>query len=940
MNKKLISFAVLTAIILSIFSFSPAYAAKTVNREEYAKAGAVLTALGVEQGFDSETLMLTAKISRMEFMKKIMNILLPGNVGTENKYYFADVSANDTGYCALAAAVDMGIVSYYEGCSFRPNDALTFEEAAKLLVCVMQYSVLADARGGYPAGYIDAAKELHLSAGVANTGDSFSYGDAVMMLFNMLTLPAPAFRYETGRQGDTKYIADSGSTMMSLYCGVEEFRGTVSAIYCTGLNDSTGTGTRGKLEITDKTGFKMQLDTKDYTDLLGYRVDAFYKENTANGTYSIVYMEKDNNTVLSIDGPDVLSYDAAENAICYIKATHNADGSVRSEKEVKQQIPLSADVIYNGQFAENVANALQMLNESETYTADSVVFIDNNSDGQYDVVSVSAYRTIIADNVIDSEEEIQIIDYYASEPLTLDTSENAMWLKIKNENLEETTTLPARTKGTVFSVFESMNSSKPVVEVICSETELIGSAVRIREDLITITPTEFNPASTTIVWNPEQYGYTDVECPLTDSTYKNLKDIPLGSYYYVFRFDHNGNVAGAMEYTYMKAYKNTSTYVNVPFGIVSGVSVDEFANTLKIKMFTSTATEFGCRMDIYNTAAHFSFNSNRVKDVSDYDWRELLRSKLITYRVNSNNEITQIHTASTTRKNGELAYSTVVPEGTSDFRYKSNNGIFASNTTGKQIVTSSTDTKFFVVPDETVPASERDGYFRQAVRNHQFQNDISYRVEGYTFREDSVMSDIVLCYRGALDDIGLRCYFVVDDVSVGLNNKGEVCDMVSGMSNKNAGFLTSEGRHFVDADGNEIELKPGDVVRPYFNYDYDVIKVDRYYDFENDSTGSWANTYGGSIEVYAGDVYAADALGIAICPAGAELSFENARLYSPRSGMPVYVFDCGKKTEHIRNGSITEAVSGQKASGSCSRAFVFSTNGEPQIFVIYNNIER
>ena len=941
MKKKLISFAVTAVMILSIFSFPSVNAVKSVDHNEYTKAGGVLSALGIEQNFDSDTLMLGTKITRLNFIKKVIGIVLPNGAKSENKYYFADITAEDDGYDIVAAAVDIGIISYYDGCEFRPNDALTYEEAAKILVCFMHYSAMADAKGGFPTGYILAAKELGLSDGVLGTDESFSHGDALMMIFNMLRLPAPTLGFGTDRRIKTKYVSGSGSTMMSVYFGVEEIYGTVSANYCTGIESADGTGVKGKIEITDKSGTVISLNAPGYDNLLGYSVNAFYKKDSSDGMNNIVYIEKYHNDELTVKGKNVVSYDSAENSICYTNAVNGADGTVRSEKNLKKKIPISANVIYNGQFTGDVEAALQRLNETDKYTVESISFIDNDKNGQCDAVLVDAYRTVVTDKAIDLGEEIQIVDYYGTDMVKLDTSESSMWVQIKNERLEDCDMLPSRSKGTVFSVFESMNSAKPVVKVICAETETMGSITAISEKSITVTPTEINPHSNTIVWNPEQYGYTDVEYALTDSAYKRLKDIPLGtSYYYVLRFDHNGNIAGAMEYTYLRAYKDTSTYVNVPFGIVSEVSVDEFADILTVKMFTFPLNENGYRMAIYNTSAHFSYNDKRVKNVDDYNWKDELRSKPITYRLNSNKEITQIHTASTTRKNGELAYSVIVPTGTSDFRYKSNCGIFYSNTTGKQIATANTETKFFVVPDDTVSDSDRDGYFRQAVRGHQFQNDLSYRVEGYTFREDSVISDIVLCYLGAGDDIGLKRYFVVDEVGTAINNKGEVCDMVSGMSNKTAGALTSAGSHFVDKDGKEIALKPGDVIRPYFDYDYDVIKVDRYYDMENNSIGSWTDTYGGSIDAYAGDVYAVDATAIAICPVAAEKSFENSRLYAPRSGMDIYVFDCGKKKEHVRTGSITEAVTAQKANGDCSRAFVFSANGEPQMFVIYNNVER
>ena len=47
----------------------------------------------------------------------------------------------------------MGWIS--EAASFRPADGITYSEAAKIICSALGYDVVANSRGGYPAGYLN-----------------------------------------------------------------------------------------------------------------------------------------------------------------------------------------------------------------------------------------------------------------------------------------------------------------------------------------------------------------------------------------------------------------------------------------------------------------------------------------------------------------------------------------------------------------------------------------------------------------------------------------------------------------------------------------------------------------------------------------------------------------------------------------------------------------
>lgn len=134
---------------------------KNNDSDDYLIGITKLASLGIIQGDENGDLNPDSMISRAEFVAIICRILNCDDEtrGSDAEKY-TDVSSSHwaSGYIARASA--MGIIEGYGNGKFGPSDSVTSIDAVKILIGVCGYTDLAEAEGGYPDGYLKAAKAL------------------------------------------------------------------------------------------------------------------------------------------------------------------------------------------------------------------------------------------------------------------------------------------------------------------------------------------------------------------------------------------------------------------------------------------------------------------------------------------------------------------------------------------------------------------------------------------------------------------------------------------------------------------------------------------------------------------------------------------------------------------------------------------------------------
>lgn len=101
---------------------------------------------------------------------------------------FSDISSENENAIALNLAKEMKLIDGCGDSTFRPNDAVTFEQTVKMLVCALGYRDRALSEGGYPNGFIKVADEIGLIKNI--------YPDAKITAIEFEMLLKTAFNLE------------------------------------------------------------------------------------------------------------------------------------------------------------------------------------------------------------------------------------------------------------------------------------------------------------------------------------------------------------------------------------------------------------------------------------------------------------------------------------------------------------------------------------------------------------------------------------------------------------------------------------------------------------------------------------------------------------------------------------------------------------------------
>lgn len=168
MKRKIIS-----SVIAFSFLFGTAYAG-------YDKATETLAEQGILQGDENGNLNLESYVTRAEFAKMAVEAF---NIDVKSNYIdkFSDLSKAHWAYEYIMAAAENGIINGFEDGTVRPDDNITYEQAIKMAVHVMNAGEMA-----YPEGYIEFAIDNQLLDSVnSHISEFMTRIDTVNLIYNV-----------------------------------------------------------------------------------------------------------------------------------------------------------------------------------------------------------------------------------------------------------------------------------------------------------------------------------------------------------------------------------------------------------------------------------------------------------------------------------------------------------------------------------------------------------------------------------------------------------------------------------------------------------------------------------------------------------------------------------------------------------------------------------
>ena len=352
---------------------------------------------GIMQGYEDGNFYPDNAITRAEVVAVAMRMIRVDNpvAGSVYGQSFSDVSTDHWAYSVVETASALGIVSGYPDGTFLPDKQVSYQEAIKIFVSLLGYEPAAKVKGGYPQGYMAIAmqKDLIRLSGVSVT-DSASRASIAVMAYNTLQSEMMTQSYYNAN-GDITYSV-SNDTMLNIYFNSQSDKGLVTATHIEGLyGEKTD---EGKIEI-DNVVYRCDID---YSDLLGCRVQFFYRED--GNDKEIVSMVEDTARHEKL----IVNSDMIETftGIYTSKGTfvYYQSKAPRRVKSVKLNPGMS--LIYNNEYIPyNNLGAIDLDIDMGT-----VELIDNDRDGMFDCVKILSYTDYYVKNVTQNEKTRYITD--------------------------------------------------------------------------------------------------------------------------------------------------------------------------------------------------------------------------------------------------------------------------------------------------------------------------------------------------------------------------------------------------------------------------------------------------------------------------------------------------------------------------------------------------
>ena len=433
-----------------------------------------LQALGIIDTVPYENLALDRVMTRAEFSKVIIKMLgYDSEDATTADGRFTDVPATHwaAGYINLAAS--LGLLEGQGNSTFRPDESILLQEAVKTVVVVLGYKFLAQDKG-YPQGYITQAIRLGILKGVSSGFEKpASRRDVFQLVYNALDVDQLTLSLNTGETDS--YEAIEGNTIRNYLMGKREmFEGTgvVTATFETYLVNPNSGIEEDEVEID---GRIYKLGNSDAYNYLGVKVDFTAYEDESTGEYVLEYV---------LPSPDVKILDIRSDEIQNY-SNYTVNYKLEKDKSAKNaKIATSAAILYNNR---PITDWAQFNIENG-----SIRLIDNNSDGNYDVVLIREYISLPVESVNAEENLIKFKSpslYNGVATLFFDMEEDDV-RKVAYNAQGEKISLSDITEGMLISIFEDGN--RQYMEIIAAENKVTGVLSEEFDEGYTVDGQQYN----------------------------------------------------------------------------------------------------------------------------------------------------------------------------------------------------------------------------------------------------------------------------------------------------------------------------------------------------------------------------------------------------------------------------------------------------------------
>ena len=616
--KKLTSFILSACMAFGFGATAFAALPSDAVDSKYADAIEVLGALDIMVG-DAESGAFRPEdtIKRSEFAKVAVTSMGLGSIAENSEYptKYPDVVENHWANGYINVATNQGIVIGDDEGNFRPDDTITYAEAATVLVRLIGHGPAAEKKGGFPTGYISVASQQGITKNaVASNDTAVVRGMVAQMTNNSLTVKKME---QTSFGGDESYeIVDK--TLLEDELKTKIVKGQITAV---GTSSLTGSSSLRDNEV--RIGeIVYEVENKAMAQasrLLGFNVEAYVREDdNKDEKLVLARAEKNKNSSMKINVEDIEKITEGEKLrIDYWKDKEN------DTKTQYVNVSNDAKYIFNGKAIAFDKAELQP-------ASGSLLVLDQDRDDVYDVVFIESYENYVVEEVIASSN--RVTDKYGKPSLVLDPEDKNVKFVITRGGQEINIT--DLKEWDVLSVATSKDKTIIMVEV--TTESVTGRVEEIHGDKYVINGEDFRIAA----------NYTEDV---------NLNDE--GTFY----LDKDRNIA---------AVDATSGLSSNYAYLVAADLTTGFDKNLQIKVFDKNGEE---KVMTSGDKIKFNGQSNKTPNEvltalngadSDVD------PQLVTYETNSEGVLTQINTAKDSTSSGTIDKTTFTLNAKDTLKYR------------------------------------------------------------------------------------------------------------------------------------------------------------------------------------------------------------------------------------------------------------------------------
>lgn len=427
----------------------------------------VLNAIGILYGISEDEFNPDGFTTRGQMASIILRMLNLDNISVPASPVFTDVPQTHPNFNDITSAYTLGIVHGSGDGTFRPDDNVSYEQVIKMVSNALGYSILAESKGGYPAGYYAVASQIGLTKGVEPKGSAISRGDTALILYNAISID---ILERTSYGDDETYGTKENDNALTRYLGYDYVEGIVTDNGITSLTSASAIDAN-QIKIGTVTFNNDGIDSKD---LIGRAVKGYYKKETNKkiNTLVICYVDDSVCNEITITHDDILSSSRENGSFVFDYEVDNSQ---------KKASVYSDSYIYNGKsvgFVNLSDPSFSSMISSMEYGR--ITLVSNNGDRTYDVLVIDEYKSYEVQRVDTYGNNIYCDDFSgASYVISLENNTYDVIYNIYNEKGVEVELRSLRA-GDVISFYESFDKS--VYNIYISRKKVEGKITEISSD--------------------------------------------------------------------------------------------------------------------------------------------------------------------------------------------------------------------------------------------------------------------------------------------------------------------------------------------------------------------------------------------------------------------------------------------------------------------------